>query len=123
MSCNEPNKTSYLAAPTFASAGYQTSRGGRLVSATRRVVFGLAELIPPGQISTSLLKRLNGTEPQHVAPIHRKTRSVAKRRTGIDTQAQLFKSYYNLRRKHGSLKGQTPAQAAGLTELIRHMCP
>jgi|SRR5882672_9919548 len=28
---------------------------------------------------------------------------------------RLFKSYYNLCRKHGSLKGKTPAQSAGLT--------
>ncbi len=90
--------------------------GRRLVSVTRRVVFGVAELIPLKQISTSLLERLNGTVRQHVAPLHRKTRSFAKRRTAIDTHAQLFKSYYNLCRKHGSLKGKTPAQAAGLTD-------
>jgi hypothetical protein len=34
----------------------------------------------------------------------------------IDTHAQLVKNYYNLRRKHGSLKGKTPAQTAGLTD-------
>jgi hypothetical protein len=90
--------------------------GRRLVSVTCRVVFGLAELIPLKQISTSLLERLNGTVRQHVAPLHRKTRSFAKRRTAIDTQAQLFKSYYNLCRKHGTLKGKTPAQAAGLSD-------
>jgi transposase-like protein len=90
--------------------------GRRLVSVTRRVVFGVAELIPLKQISTSLLERLNGTIRQHVAPLHRKTRSFAKRRTTLDTQAQLFKSYYNLCRKHGTLKGKTPAQAAGLSD-------
>ena len=42
--------------------------GRRLVSVTRRVVFGVAELIPLKQISTSLLERLNGTMRQHVAP-------------------------------------------------------
>src|SRR5262245_28196713 len=73
--------------------------GRRLVSVTRRVVFGVAELIPLKQISTSLLERLNGTIRQHVAPLHRKTRSFAKRRTALDTQTQLFKSYYNLCRK------------------------
>jgi transposase-like protein len=90
--------------------------GRRLVSVTRRVVFGVAELIPLKQISTSLLERLNGTIRQHVAPLHRKTRSFAKRRTTLDTQAQLFKSYYNLCRKHGALKGKTPTQAAGLSD-------
>jgi IS1 family transposase len=92
-------------------------RAGRgLVSVTRRVVFGVAELIPLKQISTSLLERLNGTIRQHVAPLHRKTRSFAKCRTALDTQTQLFKSYYNLCRKHGTLKGKTPAQAAGLSD-------
>jgi transposase-like protein/IS1 family transposase len=90
--------------------------GRRLISVTRRVVFGVAELIPLKEISTSLLERLNGTIRQHVAPLHRKTRSFAKRRTTLDTQTQLFKSYYNLCRKHGTLKGKTPAQAAGLSD-------
>lgn len=90
--------------------------GRRLVSVTRRVVFGVAELIPLKQISTSLLERLNGTIRQHVASLHRKTRAFAKVRTALDTQAQLFKSYYNLCRKHGTLKGQTPVQAAGLSD-------
>jgi hypothetical protein len=90
--------------------------GRRLVSVTRRVIFGIEELIPLKQISTSLLERLNGTVRQHVAPLHRKTRSFAKCRTALDTQTQLFKSYYNLCRKHGSLKGKTPAQAAGVTD-------
>jgi len=89
--------------------------GRRLISVTRRVIFGVEELIPLKQISTSLLERLNGTIRQHVAPLHRKTRSFAKCRTALDTQTQLFKSYYNLCRKHGSLKGKTPAQAVGLT--------
>lgn len=90
--------------------------GRRLISVTRRVVFGVAELIPLKQISTSLLERLNGTIRQHVAPLHRKTRSFAKRRTALDMQTQLFKSYYNLCRKHGTLEGKTPAQAAGLSD-------
>jgi transposase-like protein/IS1 family transposase len=90
--------------------------GRRLVSVTRRTVFGLAESIPLKQISTSLLERLNGTIRQHVASLHRKTRSFAKRRTTLDTQTQLFKSYYNLCRKHGTLKAKTPAQVAGLSD-------
>jgi hypothetical protein len=70
--------------------------GRRLVSVTRRVVFGLAKLIPLRQISTSLLECLNGTIRQHVIPLHR-----------------------NLCRKHSTLKGKTPAQAAGLSDHCR----
>ena len=91
-------------------------KGRRLVTVSRRVVFGVAELIPLTRISTSLLERLNGTIRQHVAPLHGKTRSFAKCRTALDTHAQLFKSYYNLCLRHSTLKGRTPAQAAGLTD-------
>jgi hypothetical protein len=91
-------------------------KGRRLVAVSKRVVFGVAELLPLTRISTSLLERLNGTIRQHVPPLHRKTRSFAKCRTALTTQAQLFKSYYNLCLRHGALKGQTPAQAAGLTD-------
>jgi hypothetical protein len=89
---------------------------GRLVAVNRRVIFGVEELIPLKRISTSPLERLNGTVRQHAAPLHRKTRAFAKCRTAVDTQAQLFKSYYNLHRKYGSLNGKAPAQAADLTD-------
>jgi IS1 family transposase len=91
-------------------------QGRRLISVTKRVVYGVAELIPLAQVSTSLLERLNGTIRQHVVALHRKARSFAKCRAALDTQAQLFKSYYNLCLGHGTLRGRTPAQAAGLTD-------
>jgi IS1 family transposase len=89
--------------------------GRRLVAVTKRVIFGFAELVPLAQVSTSLLERLNGTLRGHVSPMHRKTRAFAKRRTTLELHVQLFKSYYNLCLPHSSLQGQTPAQAAGLT--------
>jgi hypothetical protein len=58
-------------------------KGRHLVAVTRRVIFGVEELIPLTQISTSLLERLNGTIRQHVVPLHRKTRSFAKCRTAL----------------------------------------
>jgi hypothetical protein len=90
--------------------------GRRLMAVTRLAIFGVEELTPLKQISTSLLERLGGTIRQHVAPPHRKARSFAKCRTALDTQTQLFKSYYNLCRKHGAMNGKTPAQAAGLSD-------
>jgi IS1 family transposase len=90
--------------------------GRRLVSVTRRVVFSIVALIPLKQISTSLPERLNGTIRQHVVPLHRKTHSFAKCRTALDTQTQLFKSYYNLCRQHGTLNGKTPAPPTGLSD-------
>ncbi|NOT64282.1 MAG: hypothetical protein HOP19_29040 [Acidobacteria bacterium] len=90
--------------------------GRRLIAVTRRVVFGVAELIPLSQISTTLLERLNGTIRQHIVPLHRKTRSFAKCRTALETQTLFFKGYDNLCRPPGTLKGKTPAQAAGLSD-------
>ena len=57
--------------------------GRRLVGVRKRVVFGVAELVPLAQVSTSLLERLNGTLRGHVSPMHRKTRATA--RTPDDT--------------------------------------
>jgi len=84
------------------------------MAVTRRVVFGGEDSIPIKPIPPSLPERLNGAIRQFVTPLHRKTLSLARRRRALDTQAQLFKRHYNLCRKHSSLRGKTPAQAAGL---------
>jgi IS1 family transposase/transposase-like protein len=90
--------------------------GRRLLGITKRIIFGVVELIPLTLISTSLLERLNGTLRSHVAPLHRKTRAFAKCRTTLNLHVQLFKAYYNLCLPHATLLGKTPAQAAGLTD-------
>ncbi len=89
--------------------------GRRLIEITKRVVFGVEELVPLARISTSLLERLNGTLRLHVSPMRRKTRAFAKRRATLNLHVHLFKSYYNLCLAHSSLQGTTPAQVAGLT--------
>jgi hypothetical protein len=70
-------------------------KGRRLVSVIRRVIFGAGELIPLKQISTSLLERLNGTIRQHVVPMHRKTRSFAKRQITFNLLRFATKPYVN----------------------------
>ena len=90
-------------------------RGRRLISITKRVIYGVAELVPLEKISTSLLERLNGTLRLHVSPMRRRTRAFAKCRATLNLHVQLFKSYYNLCLAHSGLSGQTPAQATGLT--------
>jgi transposase-like protein/IS1 family transposase len=90
-------------------------RGQRLISITKRVIYGVAELVPLEKISTSLLERLNGTLRLHVSPMRRRTRAFAKCRATLNLHVQLFKSYYNLCLAHSGLSGQTPAQATGLT--------
>jgi hypothetical protein len=90
--------------------------GRKLISVTKRVIYGVAELVPIEKISTSLLERLNGTLRLHVSPMHRKTRAFAKCREALNRHVQLCKSYYNLCLAHSGLKGQTPAQAAMLID-------
>jgi IS1 family transposase len=90
--------------------------GRKLLSISKRVIFGIVELIPLVQISTSLLERLNGTLRLHVSPMRRKTRAFAKCRSTLNMHVQLFKAYYNLSLAHISLNRLTPAQAAGLTD-------
>ena len=90
--------------------------GRKLISITKRVVFGVVELIPLVLISTSLLERLNGTLRLHVSPMKRKTRAFAKCRSTLNMHVQLFKAYYNLCLAHSSLDRLTPAQATRLTD-------
>ena len=112
-----PRKPKAVARPELRYGQVVKQRAGkRLVAVTKRVIFGLAELIPLTLISTSLLERLNGTLRLHVSPMRRRTRAFAKCRETLNLHVQLFKSYYNLCLAHSSLTAQTPAQAAGLTD-------
>jgi transposase-like protein/IS1 family transposase len=111
-----PRSPQQIAHPNLRYGQVVKQRSGRrLVAITKRVIYGVAELVPLEKISTSLLERLNGTLRLHVSPMRRKTRAFAKCRDTLNMHVQLFKSYYNLCLVHSSLKDQTPAQAAGLT--------
>jgi hypothetical protein len=112
-----PQKPRAVAHPQLRYGQVVKQRAGRkLVAVLKRVVFGVAELMPLRLISTSLLERLNGTLRLHVSPMHRKTRAFAKCRERLNLQVQLLKSYYNLCLAHASLQGKPPAQAAGLID-------
>jgi hypothetical protein len=88
-----PNESQVMSDPRVRYGQViKQSAGRRLVSVTRRVVFGVAKLILIRQISTSLSDPLSGTIRHHVAHPHRKTRRFAKCRTVLDTQTQPFKS-------------------------------
>ena len=89
---------------------------GRVVGIEKRVIFGKEEEINPKDIITSHLERLNGTMRLHCTPLHRKTRCFAKKKTQLEQQVTLFKSYYNFCLRHESLDYQTPAQATGLID-------
>jgi transposase-like protein/IS1 family transposase len=112
-----PPKPKMIPAPTlrYGQVVKQRERG-RVVGIEKRIIFGKKEEIDPKDIITSHLERLNGTMRLHCTPLHRKTRCFAKRKTQLEQQVTLFKSYYNFCLKHESLKYQTPAQATGIND-------
>lgn len=89
---------------------------GRVVGIERRIVFGDKQTIDLKEVITSHLERLNGTMRLHCTPLHRKTRCFAKKKSQLEEQVKLFKSYYNFCLKHYSLDYQTPAQATGIID-------
>lgn len=89
---------------------------GRVIGIEQRVIFGKAETIELKEVITSHLERLNGTMRLHCTPLHRKTRCFAKKKSQLEEQVKLFKSYYNFCLSHHSLEGQTPAQATGIID-------
>lgn len=89
---------------------------GRVIGIEKRIIFGEEETIDKKDIITSHLERLNGTMRLHCTPLHRRTRCFAKKKTQLEQQVTLFKSYYNFCLPHESLEYQTPAQATGLTD-------
>lgn len=89
---------------------------GRVVGIERRIIFGSQAAIDLKEVITSHLERLNGTMRLHCTPLHRKTRCFAKKKTQLEEQVKLFKSYYNFCLLHYSLDYQTPAQATGIID-------
>lgn len=108
----------------------------RLVSVTKRVVHGEAADIDPGQITTSLIERLNLTLRQENAILSRKTLAFAKEEQDLRAHLALYVAYYHFVRPHSSLRVQlpspiptqgrvlrkwerrTPAMAAGITQRV-----
>jgi transposase-like protein/IS1 family transposase len=106
-----------IPSPTLRYAQMVKQReGGRVVGIEKRIIFGDAEEIDLKDVITSHLERLNGTMRLHCTPLHRKTRCFAKKKTQLQQQVTLFKSYYNFCLRHQSLDNQTPAQATGIID-------
>jgi len=70
----------------------------------------------PKHISTSYVERQNLTLRMGNRRFTRLTNAHSKKWINHEHAISLFYFHYNFCRKHESLKGQTPAQAAGLTE-------
>jgi transposase-like protein len=93
---------------------------GRVIGVVQSVVAGsLAQvlaLLPPRQgLNTIYIERLNGTFRARLAGLVRRTRSLLRQEARLHGGMYLVGTVYNFCTPHQSLKGQTPAQAAGLT--------
>lgn len=112
-----PPKPQMIPHPSLRYAQVIKQRvAGRVVGIDKRIIFGEEETIDYKEVITSHIERLNGTMRLHVTPLHRKTRCFAKKKSKLQEQVTLFKSYYNFCLPHYSLNYQTPAQATGIID-------
>lgn len=73
------------------------------------------------KIGTSYVERCNGTVRQQMRRFTRKTQGFSKKLENLRLAVDLFVAHYNLVRPHRSLKGATPAMAAGVSETYWEM--
>jgi hypothetical protein len=84
--------------------------GRRLVSISRRIVYGDAQSIPPQDINTSLIERLNLTLRRENSTLQRKTLSFAKDEPEFRAHLALQVAYYHFVRPHLSLRQDISAE-------------
>jgi len=72
----------------------------------------------PKRISTSYSERFNLSVRMHVRRLTRLTNAHSKTAHHHAAMVALFVAFYNFSRKHETLKGLTPAMAAGLTDRV-----
>lgn len=121
---------------------------GRVVSVTKRAIFGGLEAIEAALqvsgisqvINTAFIERLNLTIRQHVAALGRKAHDLAKTISGLRDQLSLARAYHNFCLPHASLRlplplpiptlgngspkkwqPRTPSMAAGVTNRVWRM--
>jgi len=81
---------------------------GRLVSVSKRIVYGDASSIDSKDISTSLVERLNLTLRRENSTLQRKTLSFAKDEGELKAHLVLQVAYYHFVRPHLSLRERIP---------------
>ncbi len=84
----------------------------RCIGAKRAVVMGAPD---PEEISTSHIERQNLTMRMGMRRFTRLTNAFSKKAANHRAAVALHFLHYNFARTHGSLKGATPAQAAGVS--------
>jgi IS1 family transposase len=82
----------------------------RLVSISKRIVYGDAQRIPQQDINTSLIERLNLTLRRENSSLQRKTLSFAKEETALKAHLALQVAYYHFVRPHLSLREEISAE-------------
>jgi len=87
--------------------------GKRADLTARQAAHGLSNCI-----QSSFIERLNLTLRQSVAPLTRKTWSLAQSQTHLLLHVEWGRLYYHLLRPHQSLQQRTPAMALGLTDHV-----
>jgi transposase-like protein len=94
---------------------------GHVIGVVQSVVVGSLErllALLPGQqgLNTVYIERLNGTFRARLAALVRRSRSLLGQEETLHVGMYLVGTVYNFCTPHQSLKGQTPAQASGLTD-------
>lgn len=97
---------------------------GRVTAVARRVVRGCGGAVAAtllatqgtATITTAHIERLNATFRARLAPLARRSRATVHRRATLERGMWVVGAVYNCCTPHRSLAGQTPAQAAGLTD-------
>lgn len=82
----------------------------RFVSVDKRAIAGRPNM---DEVSTSYIERLNATTRLHMRRLTRLTHAFSKKFENFEAAVGLHFAYYNLVRRHGSLR-MTPAMAAGI---------
>jgi IS1 family transposase len=95
--------------PNSAASRYSP---GRLLTVEKRIAFGEPD---EKHASTSYMERFNLTVRMQNRRFTRLTNAFSKKLENHAYMLAITMVYYNFCRKHLSLKGQTPAMAAGLT--------
>ena len=96
-------------------AAHRRYSPGQMNGSDRIVVSGSPDL---DKISTSYAERSNLTLRMSMRSFTRLTNAFSKKLANHALMVAVFCAYYNWARPHKTLKGQTPAMAAGLTDRV-----
>ena len=129
-----------LAAGVLIAQAIKRYRKRRVRDVERRIVRGSEEAVAAmltatqgkatAVVNTAYIERLNATFRARLAGLVRRSRALVRQMATIESGMWLVGTVYNFVSAHRSLEGQTPAQAAGVTdhrwtveEVLRYRVP